>query len=278
MGKKKKITRGLISVLVLLVVVVTTAYIYAIQGEKLDDSDFSWITTVPIAHRGLDNGDVHENSMEAFKKAIESGYAIELDVQLTKDKEVIVFHDSNLLRMTGDSRDVKDVEYDEIKSLKLENTEETIPTLKEVLELVDNQVPILIELKDEKEATDLAAKTYEVVENYEGRYLVQSFNPFTLEWFKNNASEVIRCQLSSDFTDDPNNTLEWYEVFVLKNLLLNFKSKPHVIAYDLNSVDNLSVGLLKAKYPILSWTIANEEHMHMGYKKTDNIIFDNILP
>jgi hypothetical protein len=124
MKKNKKFKIWLIPVFILLLIPIL--YIYAIHGEKLDESDFSWITTIPIAHRGLDNGDVPENSMESFKKAIENGYAIELDVQLTKDKELIVFHDSNLLRVTGDSRDVKDVNYADLKDLKLENTEETI--------------------------------------------------------------------------------------------------------------------------------------------------------
>lgn len=275
MKKNKKIIT-LLSLLTLVCLV--SAYIYVIQGEKLDTVKNSWIIDMPIAHRGLDNGSVPENSMESFKKAIENNYAIELDVQLTKDKELVVFHDDNLERITGDTRDVKDVEYEELKSLKLENTKETIPTLREVVELVNNKVPLLVEIKDGENAKELAQKTYEIMKDYKGRYAVQSFNPFILQWFKENASEVIRCQLSCNFIGEQDVGLKWYEKFVLKNLLLNFKSKPHVIAYDVNVVDNISVKLLKNKYPVILWTIENEEQMKTAYEKADNIIFDNILP
>ena len=274
MKKKKIIT--LLSLLTL--TILACAYIYAIQGEKLDIVKNSWIIDIPIAHRGLDRGFVPENSMESFKKAIENNYAIELDVQLTKDKELVVFHDSNLERLTGDSRDVKDVEYKELKLLKLENTKETIPTLREVVELVNNKVPLFVEIKDGDNAKELAQKTYEIMKDYKGRYVVLSFNPFILQWFKENASEVIRCQLSCNFIGEQDVSLKWYEKFVLKNLLLNFKSKPHVISYDVNVVDNLSVRLLKHKYPLILWTIENEEQMKTAYEKADNITFDNILP
>lgn len=265
-------------ILALLVFIIIFAYIFAIKGKKTHNKDISWIREIPIAHRGLDNGDTPENSMEAFKKAIEKGYAIELDVQLTKDKELIVFHDSNLERLTKDKRDVADVTYDEINSLKLENTNETIPTLKDVLKLVDNKVPLLIEIKTGNNAKEIAESTYNIVKDYNGIYAIESFDPFILEWFKNNAKQVIRCQLSGGFKWKENDNLKWYEKFLLRNLLLNFKSRPHAIAYELKDIDNLSVKLLKGKYPIISWPITDEEDMKKGYEKSDNIIFDNILP
>jgi len=98
MKKYKILIISTISIITLLFI----TYLFAIQGEKSNSTDISWITEIPIAHRGLDNGDIPENSMQAFKNAIEKGYAIELDVQLTKDKQLVVFHDSNLLRLTGD--------------------------------------------------------------------------------------------------------------------------------------------------------------------------------
>lgn len=273
MKKNKKLTLSL-SIIAILI----GTYMYVISGEKIDKEEMSWLVEIPIAHRGLDNGDVVENSMEAFQNAIDKGYAIELDVQFSKDKEIVVFHDDNLLRMTNDDRDVKDVDYEELKNLKLEGSDETIPTLKEVIELVDNQVPILVETKDSEDAIKLAEKTYDIMEDYKGRYAIQSFNPFILEWFKNNASEVIRVQLSGTMTEGAEN-LKFYEKFVLKNLLLNFKSKPNAIAYELEGLNNLSVKLLKMRnYPIISWGIEDEADMKKAYESTDNIIFDNILP
>ena len=275
MEKSKKIT---LSIMTVILVILAGIYSYLISGDNLEEKEVSWIIETPIAHRGLDNGSIPENSMAAFRNAIEKGYTIELDVQFTKDKELIVFHDDDLSRLTNDNRKVKDVNYQELKNLKLENTDEKIPTLKEVVEMVDNQVPLIIEIKDGEDTIGLSEKTYNIMKNYKGRYAIQSFNPFILEWFKNNASEVIRGQLSGTFREDAE-SLKFYEKFVLKNLLLNFKSKPNFIAYELDGVNNLSVKLLKGRnYPIISWTIENEEDMKKDYESTDNIIFDNILP
>lgn len=275
MEKSKKIT---LSIMTVILVILAGIYSYLISGDNLEEKEVSWIIETPIAHRGLDNGSIPENSMAAFRNAIEKGYTIELDVQFTKDKELIVFHDDDLSRLTNDNRKVKDVNYQELKNLKLENTDEKIPTLKEVVEMVDNQVPLIIEIKDGEDIIGLSEKTYNIMKNYKGRYAIQSFNPFILEWFKNNASEVIRGQLSGTFREDAE-SLKFYEKFVLKNLLLNFKSKPNFIAYELDGVNNLSVKLLKGRnYPIISWTIENEEDMKKAYESTDNIIFDNILP
>ena len=274
----ERIKKTTLLIVTVIVVILAGVYSYLISGDNLEEKEVSWIIETPIAHRGLDNGSIPENSMAAFRNAIEKGYTIELDVQFTKDKELIVFHDDDLSRLTNDNRKVKDVNYQELKNLKLENTDEKIPTLKEVVEMVDNQVPLIIEIKDGEDIIGLSEKTYNIMKNYKGRYAIQSFNPFILEWFKNNASEVIRGQLSGTFREDAE-SLKFYEKFVLKNLLLNFKSKPNFIAYELDGVNNLSVKLLKGRnYPIISWTIENEEDMKKAYESTDNIIFDNILP
>ena len=274
----ERIKKTTLLIVTVIVVILAGIYSYLISVDNLEEKEVSWIIETPIAHRGLDNGSIPENSMAAFRNAIEKGYTIELDVQFTKDKELIVFHDDDLSRLTNDNRKVKDVNYQELKNLKLENTDEKIPTLKEVVEMVDNQVPLIIEIKDGEDIIGLSEKTYNIMKNYKGRYAIQSFNPFILEWFKNNASEVIRGQLSGTFREDAE-SLKFYEKFVLKNLLLNFKSKPNFIAYELDGVNNLSVKLLKGRnYPIISWTIENEEDMKKAYESTDNIIFDNILP
>lgn len=274
----ERIKKTTLLIVTVIVVILAGIYSYLISGDNLEEKEVSWIIETPIAHRGLDNGSIPENSMAAFRNAIEKGYTIELDVQFTKDKELIVFHDDDLSRLTNDNRKVKDVNCQELKNLKLENTDEKIPTLKEVVEMVDNQVPLIIEIKDGEDIIGLSEKTYNIMKNYKGRYAIQSFNPFILEWFKNNASEVIRGQLSGTFREDAE-SLKFYEKFVLKNLLLNFKSKPNFIAYELDGVNNLSVKLLKGRnYPIISWTIENEEDMKKAYESTDNIIFDNILP
>lgn len=273
-NKKIKIASSLILVLATSIV---GLYIYMTNGEKYNET-LQWLIDRPIAHRGLFNDEIPENSIGAFKNAIQNNYPIELDVLFTKDKEVVVFHDDNLKRMTGNTKNISEIEYKELKELKLENSNEYIPLLKEVVELVDGKVPILIEIKDCKNVIELGEATYKITENYKGEYAVQSFNPFVLEWFKENAKKVPRGQLSGTFSEDKGD-LKFYEVFLLKNVMLNFKSKPNFISYELKGLPNFRLEKLrKNDIPVISWTIRNKDELNKGYKYSDNIIFDNMIP
>lgn len=268
----------ILSIALALLFAIVVFYNFATAGEAISEDKISWIKETPIAHRGLHTKDIPENSLSAFENALKNNYAIELDVQFTKDKEVVVFHDENLKRMTNDTRNIEDVNYDELKNLRLGNTNEIIPTLEEVLELVDSKVAILIEIKDCKDYIELSEKTYEILKGYEGNYAIQSFNPFILEWYKNNASEVIRGQLSGTFTEG-SESLNSFEKFVLKNMLLNFKSKPNYIGYDLEGIPKSKLESLRKKgVPIIVWTVKNKEDMEKAYKYSDNITFENFLP
>lgn len=268
----------ILSIALALLFAIVGFYNFATAGEAISEDKISWIKETPIAHRGLHTKDIPENSLSAFENALKNNYAIELDVQFTKDKEVVVFHDENLKRMTNDTRNIEDVNYDELKNLRLGNTNEIIPTLEEVLELVDSKVAILIEIKDCKDYIELSEKTYEILKGYEGNYAIQSFNPFILEWYKNNASEVIRGQLSGTFTEG-SESLNSFEKFALKNMLLNFKSKPNYIGYELEGIPKSKLESLRKKgVPIIVWTVKNKEDMEKAYKYSDNITFENFLP
>lgn len=268
----------ILSIALALLFAIVVFYNFATAGEAISEDKISWIKETPIAHRGLHTKDIPENSLSAFENALKNNYAIELDVQFTKDKEVVVFHDENLKRITNDTRNIEDVNYDELKNLRLGNTNEIIPTLEEVLELVDSKVAILIEIKDCKDYIELSEKTYEILKGYEGNYAIQSFNPFILEWYKNNASEVVRGQLSGTFTEG-SESLNSFEKFALKNMLLNFKSKPNYIGYDLEGIPKSKLESLRKKgAPIIVWTVKNKEDMEKAYKYSDNITFENFLP
>ena len=268
----------ILSIALALLFAIVVFYNFATAGEAISEDKISWIKETPIAHRWLHTKDIPENSLSAFENALKNNYAIELDVQFTKDKEVVVFHDENLKRITNDTRNIEDVNYDELKNLRLGNTNEIIPTLEEVLELVDSKVAILIEIKDCKDYIELSEKTYEILKGYEGNYAIQSFNPFILEWYKNNASEVVRGQLSGTFTEG-SESLNSFEKFALKNMLLNFKSKPNYIGYDLEGIPKSKLESLRKKgVPIIVWTVKNKEDMEKAYKYSDNITFENFLP
>ncbi len=152
----------------------------------------SFLKNSTIAHRGIfDNKKVYENSLDAFKKAIKKGYAIELDVHLTKDNTVIVFHDDKLDRLTKDNGFVKDKTLEEIKKYKF------IPTFEEVLDLVSGKVPLLIELKYDSKGFDLEKEVSKILSNYKGEYAIQSFNPKTIIWFRLFKKDIMRGLLIS---------------------------------------------------------------------------------
>ena len=146
-----------------------------------------------IAHRGLYNNKegIVENTIKAFNKAIEKGYAIELDVQILKDGNLIVFHDDNLLRLTGINKRVYDSTLEYIKSVNLLNTNEKIPTLKETLDVILGKVPLVIEIKSGIFSHNIEKKIYEVLKEYKGKFCIESFNLFNVLWFKNNFNCII---------------------------------------------------------------------------------------
>ena len=158
-----------------------------------------WLIDRPIAHRGLFNSNYPENSLSAFENAVKNNYGIELDIQFTKDKKIVVFHDDNLERMTNDKRNVNELLYEELRNLKLLNSNESIPLFEDVLSLVNGKVPLIIEIKNCDNIIELGQETYKLLKSYKGKFVVESFNPFVLQWFKNNAKEVVRGQLSGNY-------------------------------------------------------------------------------
>lgn len=211
-----------------------------------------WLDELFIAHRGFFNEEAPENSIAAFKLAIERGYAIEFDVQLLKDDTLIVFHDKNLKRTTGLDKDITEVNYTDIMNLKLLNSNEKIPTLQEVLDLVNGQVPLMIEFKNQTSKTKLEELSYNLLKDYKGEYIVQSFNPLSLLWFKRNASEIVRGQLSCRYE---NSNFSRFGKFLLRNVVFNFITKPDYIIYDIKGLDSLIIKWLKLnKRPLYGYT------------------------
>lgn len=235
----------------------------------------SWIVKDYIAHRGLHTKELPENSLGAFANAIEHCYPIEIDVQLIADGNLVVFHDYALSRMTGMDGYTKNLITSELPSYKLNKTEYSIPTLKEVLDFVDGQVPLLIEIKNEGKVGELESKLWEILKTYKGEYAVQSFNPYSLEWFKKNAPHVWRGQLSTFFKKSK---LAFFKKIALKCMLLNKKvSCPDFIAYDARFLPNFYVKRYK-KLPLLAWVVNSQSEYMKVVKYCDNIIFENFEP
>lgn len=234
-----------------------------------------WLVNKPIAHRGLHDGNklIPENSMLAFRNAVHNNYAIELDIVFTKDGEVIVFHDYNTLRLCGLNSNVSDLTLKEIKDLNLCNTNEKISTLSEVLQVVNGEVPILIEIKNKGKVGYFEYSVYEIVKSYKGDYAIQSFNPRSLRWFYKQRPDVIRGHLASRCHQVK---LPYYKRYISKNLLSLGLSKPDFIGYKIEDLPYKSVTKIRSKLPVLGWTINTNSKLEHAKLYCDNYIFENI--
>ncbi|HOE56242.1 MAG TPA: glycerophosphodiester phosphodiesterase family protein [Bacillota bacterium] len=242
------------------------------------DLKSSWLTKRYIAHRGFhsNNQICPENSLPAFQEAINRDFAIELDVRITNDGKIITFHDDNLRRMTGFDKATGTCSYKEIEHLTLYDSEHKIPLLESVLELVNEKVPIVIEIKSGEEVGFLESELYAIIKRYKGEFVIQSFNPYSMKWFKENAPGIIRGQLSGDFK---NENLPFYKKFLLKNLLLNKESSPSFINYDINCMPNWRLEWERKKgLLILGWTAKTKEQYEIAKKYCDNVVFEGFDP
>ncbi len=229
------------------------------------------------AHRGLHNEEIPENSLAAFRHAVKHGYGVELDLQLSADGKVMVFHDYTLDRMTAHSGKLSDYTAAELQRMYLKNrlgemTKETIPTLRQVLESVSGAVPLLIELKGENLNTALCPAADAILQKYKGAYCVESFNPVLLRWYKKHRRSILRGQLYTDVFHD-NKRLPHY--FLLSLMVLNVMSRPHFIACNQKYRRNLPVRLTTGFFGAerFTWTVRSEEERVDGY-----MIFENIRP
>jgi glycerophosphoryl diester phosphodiesterase len=236
-----------------------------------------WILSRPIAHRGLHDDLVDENSLSAFKKAVDHNFPIELDVHLTNDGNLIVFHDDNFERMTGFYGNVCEANDCDLLKLRLKYSKERIPYLEDVLDLVDGKVPLLIEIKNRKNVIGPTECTLaRALSKYDGECAIQSFNPYTLEWFKKNAPSVIRGQLSGDFRGE---SLAWHSKFLLKNLLLCGLSRPSFIAYDSRCIPSFPIVIAqRCGIPIIAWTVKSHDEEDKVKSYCKNIIFEGYTP
>ncbi len=233
------------------------------------------------AHRGLHDGNrqVPENSMAAFARAMEAGYGMELDVQLTRDGQLVVHHDGNLKRVCGVDRNIRDLTYDELCRIPLPDGSR-VPLFSEVLALVNGRVPLIVEVKHHGSAAGNAAAAYAQLKDYAGPYCVESFNPLAMRYFKKNAPQVVRGQLAYGGKWQPEE-LDAVSHFALKHLLVNCVSRPHFVAYSVPTDHTLAMWLMKRVFhPLLAgWTIRSQEVLdHAKAEGYDYPIFELFTP
>lgn len=235
--------------------------------------NLDFLKTTIVAHRGYHDKKYPENSIPAFKKAIRYGYNIEVDVHLTKDEKLVVFHDNNLKRMCKEDKCIEDLTYDELLKYNLLDTKYKIPLLSEVLSLINGQVGLLIETKVIKFNGKLEEKLSNMLDNYKGAFAVQSFNPLSVYWFKKNRKSYLRGILSSNFNNwNISNLKKW----ILKTLILDIFLKVDFIGYDLRALPNNYIENKRKTKPVFTWTVRTKEDYEKAVKYSDNIISENM--
>ena len=234
---------------------------------------------VRFAHRGLHGNGAAENSMTAFTRARDLGYGIELDIRLAKDGQLVVFHDATLERVCGVEGRVVDKTVRELAEMPLLNTKDTVPTLREVLDLIDGAVPLLIEIKEEAGETAVAERFLEEIKGYTGEFIVESFNPFSLRVVKKARKDIIIGILSAEYMKDERFKGKFL-YRMLQNLQFNFLMRPHFISYDKDGYANWGLRYVRRNYktPLIAWTVTSpEEEREALLHGFDTVIFENYL-
>ena len=227
------------------------------------------------AHRGLHKRSrvIPENSLAAFEAAASYGYGIELDVQLSKDGQVVVFHDDTLNRVCGVDARVDGLTLAELRELSLCGTDERIPLFSELLGTVNGAGALIVELKTGRRNTELCEKTLALLRGYKGEFCIESFDPRIVAWFRKNAPDIVRGQLSCP-PDGYNGELPAPAAFILSRTLLNFLARPQFIAYKL-AKKPLAVKLCEALGAMrVCWT----SHDPTGENGNDTVIFEFYEP
>ena len=268
--------------LVLLILFAVAFYFWTImpkmdRGRRQEVMTFaSW----DFAHRGLwdlERG-IPENSFPAFERAIEHHVAIELDVHLTLDKRLVVIHDSDLKRLCGVEGVVEQMTFDELSELTLSGTNEHIPLLGQVLRIVRGRVPLLIEIKLDIWDPAICSYLYKEIEFYNGDYMVQSFNPLAIRWFRKKAPHILTGQLTSNYETIPNmNPVIKYGSYLL---LANSVGRPDFISCDMAALDSPSLRICRNLYhaPVFTWVVRSMNQYRQSRALYDSVIFERFLP
>lgn len=260
----------------------TLLLIFALRTKRATDN-FYGLTGWHYAHRGLHDTKlgIPENSGLAFRRALDSGYGAELDVHLAKDGSLVVMHDESLKRTAGVDKNVCDCTRQELEALRLEGTRESIPFLEEVLALFEGKAPLVVEIKAYNgNHKELTAAVCRMLEQYPKlQYCIESFDPRVIMWLRRHRPEIIRGQLSckiANHYEGNTNIVTW----LMTNLLFNFLTVPHFVAYCFEERRNFAFRLCKKVWGVqeFSWTIREAREAQAALQEGAAIIFEQFCP
>lgn len=270
----------MIIIITMVTVGVILLYLFMISPAQLPPNSDTRLWQYHYAHRGLHNKDqsIPENSVLAFEKAVEAGYGMELDINLSADGQVVVFHDDNLLRVCGVDKLITDCSLTELLGYRLEQTGEGILLLTDVLKRVNGQTPLIVELKNTKNWQLLCEKAAAILDHYPGSYCVESFHPGIVRWFYKNRPLVIRGQLSANHRSFEE--LPVWQSLMIASILTNVAARPHFVAYDHKDAHHrLSLRLFRQLGGKLAgWAIRDMDDPLRCMRFFDVIIFEFFRP
>lgn len=266
---------GVLCVILALFVVMSALYIFIfVRPRRKAPADLDLLCD--YAHRGLHDAALPENSLAAFEAACRKGYGIELDIQLSGDGEVMVFHDYTLIRMTGKEGKLSDFTAAELKSFSLNETDQTIPTFAEVLALVNGRVPLLIELKGEDLNASLCPTAAALLRNYEGPYCIESFNPLLIRAMRRELPEAWYGQLYTNVCKEKKKVTALN--LLLTAMAFNFLARPDFIAYNYLCRRSFPVRLATDLYGATKfvWTVRERAELRKAHEHGEYPIFERI--
>jgi glycerophosphoryl diester phosphodiesterase len=243
-----------------------------------------WLTARPIAHRGLHDAahGIVENSMSAASAAIAGGYAIECDVQFTRDGEAVVFHDFDLDRLTTGAGLVEAQSVAALAQLAMKGTDDRIPTLAAFLALIAGQVPLILEIKsafdDKMMLTDRVAA---VLQSYSGPVAVKSFDPAIVVHLRSVMPERPRGIIAmSDYSYPDYASLGPVEKHAMANLLHFNLSQPDFLSWRVRDLATAAPFLCRngIGMPVMTWTVRSADDRAMAARYADQMVFEGFVP
>ena len=260
-------------------VIAAFLFAFSVKG-RAGHKDLPALRDWYYAHRGLHGDGTPENSLMAFRKARDAGYGIELDVHLMQDGNLAVIHDASLKRTAGADVRIESLSVSQLEQYRLEGTEERIPLLSQVLDLIRGEVPLIVELKsvDDNYAT-LCETACNLLRDYEGAYCMESFDPRCIRWLCKYRSEVIRGQLTEDFFRT-GGKMPWILKFTMRHQLWNVFTRPDFVAYNFRHRKTLSNFLCRNLWGVqgVTWTIRSREELITACQEGWIPIFENFEP
>ena len=267
--------------IVLALVILAELWFLALQCRK-NHPALKMLSSFRYAHRGLhDKPAIPENSMAAFRRALDNFCGAELDVHLMADGNLAVIHDCSLKRTAGADVNITDLTVEDLEQYRLEGTEEKIPTFDQVLKLYDGKAPLIIELKaDGNNHAALVEAAVKAMEGYNGTWCMESFDPRCVNWLRKHRPDIIRGQLSADFLKTGKNMPLWQRIVMTHNMS-HCLTNPDFIAYQFEHRHHTLGNYFSRKvWGILgvSWTIRTKKDYDLAVKEGWIPIFENFIP